>query len=58
MNQKANPVKIKGYILVRDKDGKPLIDSPETLPQQLFNLLTEQEKEEIYHGTYPCHISA
>jgi hypothetical protein len=47
--------KFIGYILVRDKDGKPKIDDPMNLPKQLFDMLTDSEKEEIYHGTYPYY---
>ena len=56
MNVSATRTKFKGYALVRDKDGKPKIDNPATLPRPIFDMLTEEEKEEIYHGSYPCHL--
>ena len=40
--------KFKGFGLVRDKDGKPKIDNPATLPQQLKDMLTDAEYLKIY----------
>ena len=44
----AQPGKFKGFGLVRDKNGKPKIDDPETLPQQIKDMLTDEEYFEIY----------
>lgn len=52
-NTTANSSKFKGYALVRDKHGKPKIDDPMNLPKPIFDMLTEEEKKEIYNGTYP-----
>ena len=38
----------KGYALIRDKDGNPRIDDPETLPQQIKDMLTDEEYFKIY----------
>ena len=38
----------KAYGLVRDKDGKPRIDDPDTLPQEVRDMLTDDEYFEIY----------
>ena len=40
--------KFKGYALVRDKHGNPKIDNPETLPQQIKDMLTDAEYLTIY----------
>ena len=45
MNTKAQKVKIKGYGLVRDKDGRPLIDDYNKCPEELKALLTTEERE-------------
>jgi hypothetical protein len=55
INVKASTSKMQGYALVRDHQGKPKIDDPMNLPKPIFDMLTEEEKEEIYHGTYPCY---
>ena len=49
----APKIKLKGYALVRDEHGKPKIDNPMNLPKPIFDMLTEEEKEEIYNGSYP-----
>lgn len=54
-NVKAEDAKFKGYALVRDKNGKPKIDDPYSIPKPIFDMLTEQEKEDLYHGNYPQH---
>ena len=38
----------KGYALVRDANGNPKIDNPETLPKQLRDMLTDEEYLKIY----------
>ena len=49
MNQvKAASSGWKAYGLVRDKDGTPVIDDPETLPQQIKDMLTDEEYLKIY----------
>ena len=48
-NAGATPAKFKGYGLVRDRNGKPRIDDPATLPQQIKDQLTDDEYFEIYH---------
>ena len=45
---KVGEGKWTGYCLVRDKDGKPKIDDPATLPQQIRDMLTDDEYFEIY----------
>lgn len=40
--------RVKAFGLVRDKDGNPKIDNPDTLPQELKDLLTDAEYLSIY----------
>lgn len=48
MNEvKAPIVKMKGFSLVRDKNGKPKIDNYKTCPQEIKDLLTKEEKEDF-----------
>ena len=47
-NVGAQPGGFKGFALVRDKDGNPKIDNPETLPQQIKDMLTDEEYLTIY----------
>lgn len=35
------------YGLVRDKNGKPRIDDINNIPEQIWNMLTKEEQEEI-----------
>jgi hypothetical protein len=44
----ASDGKWTGYGLVRDKDGNPKIDDPATLPQQIKDMLTDEEYFQIY----------
>ena len=44
----AQAGEFKGYALVRDKNGNPRIDDPENLPQQIKDMLTDDEYFEIY----------
>ena len=39
--------KIKGFGLVRDKNGKPKIDDYKNCPQEIKDMLTKQEQEEF-----------
>lgn len=48
--------RFKGYVLIRDKNGKPKIDDPMKIPQEIFDMLTLEEREEIYHGNYPEYL--
>jgi hypothetical protein len=43
-NVSACDTVIKGFGLVRDKDGKPKIDDPKNLPIEIYNMLTDEEK--------------
>lgn len=42
--------KVKGYILVRDANGKPKIDDLNNIPEPIWNMLTPVEQEEIKNG--------
>jgi hypothetical protein len=53
---KSTSGKFKAFALVRDKDGKPKIDDPATLPAELFKALTAKEVKEIYRGELPPHL--
>jgi hypothetical protein len=44
----SKAAKWKGFGLVRDKNGKPKIDNPETLPEETRSLLTDDEYFSIY----------
>ena len=37
----------KLYLLVRDKDGMPLIDHPESVPKVVWDSFTKEEKDFI-----------
>ena len=39
--------KIRGYGLVRDNKGNPIIDSIRNIPEDLWKELTEKEKKEL-----------
>ena len=45
---KAQAGKWRGFALVRDKDGNPKIDDPATLPDEIKELLTDDEYFKIY----------
>ncbi len=48
-NVRASSSGWKGYGLVRDGDGKPVIDGdPYLLPQEIKDLLTDQEYLDIF----------
>ncbi len=44
----ALKVEARLFALVRDKDGRPKIDNPETLPPEIRAMLTPEERKEIY----------
>ena len=44
--------KVSGFMLVRDKDGKPKIDDPENIPREIFDMLTEKEQEDFTNETF------
>ena len=44
---KATPARMKGFALIRDKNGKPKIDNYETCHNEIKALLTKKEKEEF-----------
>ena len=44
--------KIKGYGLVRDKDGRPLFDDASNIPKPIWDMLTKAEQEEIINGRH------
>ena len=44
---KAANAKIKGFGLVRDKNGKPKIDDYKNCPKEIKAMLTKKEKEEF-----------
>jgi hypothetical protein len=39
----------KAYGLVRDADGNPVIDDPDTLPPEIQDMLTDEEYFTIYN---------
>ena len=39
--------KVKAFALVRDKSGKPKIDNIKGIPNQIWDLLTDDEKTEV-----------
>jgi len=45
---KSLPGKMKGYGIVRDKNGNPKIDNPEKLPKEILDSLSEQDRNYIY----------
>lgn len=47
METKATKAKLKGFGLVRDKNGKPKIDDYKNCPQEIKDMLTQKEKEEF-----------
>ena len=46
-NAKAKAGKIKGYGLVRDKDGRPKFDDIHNIPTPIWDMLTAAEQQEI-----------
>jgi len=44
---KPQTAKFKGFALIRDKNGKPKIDDYKNCPQEIKNMLTKTEKEEL-----------
>ena len=49
MNEaKARSAKIKAFGLVRDKDGRPLVDDPKSLPREIIDQLSDEDL--IYLG--------
>lgn len=55
MTAKATPGRFRGFALVRDKDGKPKIDNYSTLPVEIFNMLSEDEKLEAIKNGFNAH---
>ena len=47
----ANKPKMKGYALIRDKNGRPKIDDINHIPKEIWEILTDEDKEYI-HGAY------
>ena len=47
---KSGEVRWTGTILVRDKNGKPKFDDINNIPQTLWDMLTEDEQQEIENG--------
>jgi hypothetical protein len=45
---KVDSGKWKGYALVRDANGVPKVDDPATLPEQIKEMLTDEEYFSIY----------
>lgn len=39
--------RVRGTILVRDKEGKPRVDDPKNLPPELLAQLTDAERQEL-----------
>ncbi len=47
LNVNAEKTELKGFVLVRDKNGKPKIDDYKNCPDEIKALLTPAEKEEL-----------
>ncbi len=48
MTHAAAPrTQVKLYGLVRDAEGRPVVDDPSTLPPPIIAMLTPQEREEL-----------
>jgi len=54
LSVKAGEAVMKGYALVRDKNGNPKVDHPENIPTEVWDQLSEKDKEFIY-GSYTLH---
>lgn len=50
MDVMAGKVKLKGFGLVRDKDGKPKIDDYKNCSEVIKSMLTQEEKEVYENG--------
>ena len=55
-NMGATPGKFKAFAMVRGADGKPKIDDPATMPEQLQAMLTDDEYLDVYKKDKPQHI--
>lgn len=42
---KATKAKVSGYALIIDKDGMPCIQNPSSVPFEVWNGLTDEQKE-------------
>jgi hypothetical protein len=51
-NVKTKPGKITAYGIVRDRNGKPRFDNINNIPAQIWDMLTDDEKQEIEIGRY------
>ena len=49
--------RIKAFILIRDKYGRPKIDDVENCPAEIWDALTDEEKEELLNGSDSQHSS-
>jgi hypothetical protein len=45
MNVTAQKTELKGYALIRDKNGKPKIDDYENCPEAIKLMLTDEERQ-------------
>lgn len=45
MKMKPTQSDVKAYFLVRDKDGNPLVDDIKTIPPQVWDSLSETDKQ-------------
>lgn len=52
MKASSQQTKLKLYGLVRDGDGKPVIDDKDNIPDPIWGLLTQKEQQEINYGRY------
>lgn len=55
MKTQANNIRIKAYAIVRDRFGRIKVDDPSTIPPEIYNTLTDKDKEDIKHGFDSCH---
>ena len=46
----AGQGKIMAYVLVRDKKGRPKVDDPASVPQEVWDKLSESDKQWILRG--------
>ena len=44
---KAQKIILKGFALIRDKNGKPKIDDYKSCPDEIKAMLTKEEREEF-----------
>lgn len=47
INTTAKTGTMKGYAIVRDKDGRPKFDNPHNIPKQILDVLTDDDKAYI-----------